>query len=217
MNNLLFSKIFSKLIIAIVIIALADLIYLNWWVVQRGNLEVGSESVETRVVEVIPSPSPEAIESPTASPAQEVPVETKVVEKETIVEKETQTIVQTAQKEIFIPLGSGSTNSNSYADLAGLEVTIDTTKYTAIDSVVFEASIRVEGGNGRAYAQLKNVTDNNPLIESMVSSTSGTSEVKVSGNIPILSGSKKYGVMAKTDITNFAAHVDNARIKITLK
>ena len=217
MNNLLLSKIFPKLVIAIVIIAIADLIYLNWWVIQRGNLDVGGGSVENRIVEAIPSPSPLSIESPLASPVQKAPIETKVVEKETIVEKETQTIVQTAQKEIFIPLGSSSTNSNKYVDLAGLEVTIDTTKYTAIDSLVFEASMRVEGGNGKAYAQLKNVTDNNPLIESMVSTTSGISEVKVSGNIPIPSGSKKYGVMAKTDITNFAAHVDNARIKITLK
>src|SRR3989344_3632675 len=83
--------------------------------------------------------------------------------------------------------------------------------------VVSEASLWTDGGNGQAWAKLKNVSDNNPFIESQISSTSGVGEVKTSGKIPIPAGSKKYGVQAKTDITNFAAHVDNARLKIVLR
>ena len=44
-----------------------------------------------------------------------------------------------------------------------------------------------------------------------------TGEVKASGKIPFPSGAKTYRIQAKTDITNFAAHVENARLKITLK
>jgi hypothetical protein len=213
MRDSVLSKILSKLIIAIAIVALADLVYLNWWIVQNQNSNLSGQNLEaTRDVSI--ESSPLVLPSPTTAV---FPEPAKEPETKTVVEKQTQTIIQTAQKEIFIPIGSGSTNSNSYEDLPGLEVTIDTSKYSEIESVVFEASLRVEGGNGRAYAQLKNVSDNNPFFESMISSSSGAGEVKISGNIPIPSGSKKYGVRAKTDITNFAAHVENARIKITLK
>ena len=143
-----------------------------------------------------------------ASPTPTTIYQTQVHEK---------TVVQTAQKEIFIPIGSGSTTSNSYANLSGVQVTIDWSKYSGVESAVFEANIWAVGGNGRAYAQLVNVTDSNPLNESTINSSSGSGEFKVSGKVPISSGVKTYGVRAKPDIVDFAAHVDNARIKITLK
>ena len=59
--------------------------------------------------------------------------------------------------------------------------------------------------------------EKNPLIESQISGTAGTGEVKASGKIPFPSGAKTYRIQAKTDITDFAAHVENARLKITLK
>ncbi|MCR4324673.1 MAG: hypothetical protein NUV69_03215 [Candidatus Curtissbacteria bacterium] len=205
------SRILGKIIAAIFIIALLDLVYLNWWVVQNQSSKIKDQNLEAdRKIEI--SPTPLASASPTPPPAGIKTVETK-----TVVEKETQIIVQTAQKEIFVPVGSGTTNSNSYADVAGMEVTIDTGKYGQIDSVFFEASVWVTGGNGRGYAQLKNISDNNPFIESTISSASGTGDVQTSGKIPLPSGNKKYGVRGKTDITEFAVHIDNARIKITLK
>ena len=218
MNNLLLSKIFSKLIIAIVIIALADLIYLNWWVVKNGNLSFENQgSTEVRVVGTVPSPLPSPISSPSESAKEEVDEEVKVVEIETIVEKETQTIVQTAQKEIFIPVGTGSTKSNSYTDLPGLEVTIDTNKYSAIESVVFEGSIWVQDGNGKVFAQLYNKTDKHPVWNSEISTSSAVGVLSTSSQINLDNGNKTYQVQAKTNLTSFAAHVDNARIKITLK
>ncbi len=129
----------------------------------------------------------------------------------------TLTVIQTGQKEIFIPVGSGSIKKRDWTDIPGLEVTIDTSKYPGIDSIVFEATIWPEGGNGSAYARINNISDSNPLIESQISNTSINGQLKTSGNIPLPTGSKKYGVQAKTDIENFPAHVENARIKITLK
>ena len=56
--NVLLSKILSKLLIAIVIVALADLVYLNWWVIKGQNLDLEGEArEESRVVEIEPSPS----------------------------------------------------------------------------------------------------------------------------------------------------------------
>jgi len=210
-----FSKsILIKLGVAILAIALIDLFYLNYWVIKSEKLKVesGKFAQENRQIEPKPSQSPQAESpSPVVSPS---PTSVPALNQTTL---KTTTVVQTAQKEIFIPIGSGSTKSGTFADLSGLEVTIDTTKYSEIESVVFEASLWTDGGNGQAWAKLKNVSDNNPFIESQISSTSGVGEVKTSGKIPIPAGSKKYGVQAKTDITNFAAHVDNARLKIVLR
>lgn len=215
----MFKSVIIKIGVAILVIALVDLVYINYLVLQNFQKTASSEaqvdtsrSVETLDTQsVLPSPTPTTDNSAkvaAATPSPTMIYQTQVQEK---------TVVQTAQKEIFIPIGSGSTNSNSYANLSGVEVTIDWSKYSGIESVVFEATIRVVGANGRAYAQLVNKTDSNPLNESTISSSSGTGEFKVSGNIPISSGVKNYGVRAKTDIVEFAAHVDNARIKITLK
>lgn len=216
--------ILAKIGVAILVLALVDLFYLNYWVVKSTKLKVESEKLDSgREVGTRPSPStvasidstsanlPILSPSPTQQPAGTSTTTTAKAE------KEVQTVVQTAQKEIFIPIGSGSTKSGEFVDLSGLEVTIDTTKYSAIESVVFEASLYTDGGNGRAWAKLKNISDKNPFIESQISSSSGTGEVKTSGNIPMPTGSKKYGVQAKTDLVDYAAHVENARIKITLK
>lgn len=222
MEQSLLSRILAKIGIAILTVALADLLFVNYWLIKNENLnsKTASEnninpsqaSPPTSQATLVPSPSPSP--SPTkSSPSQPSPT----VKTETVVEKQTQTIIQTSSREIFIPMGSGSTNSYTFADLTGTDVTIDTSKYSAIDSVIFEASIWPEGGNGRAYAQIINVTDKNPLIESQISGSTSSGSVKTSGKIPIPTGAKTYRVQAKTDITNFAAHVENARIKITLK
>ena len=217
MDDSLLSRIFSKLGMAILAVALLDLAFINWVIIKDQNAQ-NTATQESSADKSAGVSAWDQIESPTPSPSPETqPKEVGASETKTVIEKETQTIIQTAQKEIFIPMGSGSTNSGTFSDIAGTDVTVDTAKYSQIDSVVFEASIWVTGGNGRAWAQITNVGDKNPLIESQISGTTGTGEVKASGKIPFPSGAKTYRIQAKTDITNFPAHVDNARLKITLK
>lgn len=220
MDNSLPSRIFAKLGFAILVVVLLDLAFVNWVIIKDQKAQIAKngttrEASAEKTADVSTS-SQEASPSPSPSPETQSK-KVSVSDTKTIIQKETQTIVQTAQKEIFIPMGSGSTNSGTFSDIAGTDVTVDTAKYSQIDSVVFEASIWVVGGNGRAWAQITNVGDKNPLIESQISGTTGTGEVKASGKIPFPSGAKTYRIQAKTDITNFAAHVDNARLKITLK
>lgn len=210
----------SKIGIAIMALALVDLLYLNYWIFKNDK---GDLKVAERVVTTIPTPLPPSASGPSsglsagpsAEPSASPVVETKTVEK-TVVEKQTETIVQTAQKEIFIPIGSGSTKSNSYTALPGLEVTIDTSKYSTIESVVFEGSVWVQDGNGKAYVVLY-AKDIGEVIGSEMTTTSATAVLKTSGKFSLPGGSKTYQVRAKTDLTEFAAHIDNARVKITLK
>lgn len=219
MEESLLSKIAAKIGIAIFVIAIVDIIYINWWIFKSDK--TSSQSVQNtsqaKIIKV-ESPEPAAVSSPaTPSQNQTAPTPDARLQPQTIIEKETKTVIQNANKEIFIPLGSGSTFSYSFSDLSGTDITVDTSKYPGIDSVVFEASVWVNGGNGRAYAQLYNVNDKNPFFESQISNNTGSGVVKTSTKIPIPSGQKTYRIQAKTDITQYAAHVDNARLKITLR
>lgn len=215
-------RILGKIWVAILAIALVDLGFLNYWVVKNDKLVTNVEtalsarqnddtkndtdSSKTQVGESKPSPSPTPL---SVSEAEKTPTTSDT--------KKTPTVVQNAQKEIFIPLGSGSTKSRTYSELAGLQVSIDFSKYQGVDSMVFEASVWVDGGNGRGWGELYNVDDKTLLIESQISSPTGTASLMTSGHVPIPGGAKTYKVYAKTDLTDYAAHVDNARIKITLK
>lgn len=215
MDQSLLSRILSKIAVAILVLALLDLGYLNWWVVRNEKLKSKNEKFdEPRVVETVSSPLPDFSPSPTASAT---PEPSPIVKTETVIQKESQTIVQTAQKEIFIPIGTGSTKSNSWVDLPGLEVTIDTGKYSAIESVVFEASIWVQDGNGKMFAQLYNVGDKHPVWNSEISTNSPKAALTTSAKITLDGGARTYQVQAKTNLTEFAAHVENARLKITLR
>ncbi len=208
-------RIISKIAIAILVIALVDLVYINWWIFQ--SQESRAKSQEDRLASQVSQPTTEPTLSPTSSPTSQPKVETPNQNKYGSGQASTQTIVQTAQKEIFIPIGSGSTKNNNYEDLAGLEVTIDTGKYPNIESAVFEASIWVQDGNGKMFAQLFNSSDKHPVWSSEISTNSAKGVLSTSGKITLDKGSKTYQVQAKTNLTAYAAHVENARIKITLK
>ena len=218
MDGSIWQRLFTKIGIAIMAIALVDIIYINWWVIKSQNSNIKNQSLaESRVIEKkIVEPSPLPTSSPTPK-TQSKEVSVSEPHPPAGGEKETQTIIQTAQKEIFIPIGSGSTQNNNYEDLAGLEVTIDTNKYPSIDSVVFEASIWVQDGNGKMFAQLYNVSDKHPVWNSEISTSSSKATLTSSPTITLEKGSRTYRVQAKTNLTSYAAHVDNARIKITLR
>lgn len=218
------SSIFSKFVLAIGVIAIFDLVFVNWWILNKANgLSPTVQSTEVvssnNLQTPIPSPSP-------ADTNNGVSTINKVIDSTpgpsptvipTVSPTPAQTVVQTANKEIFVPLGTGQTRSNTFTNLYGLEVNLDTTKYLNIDHVTFEAAIWAEGGNGRAWAQIINVTDNNPFIESQISNPTSTPTLKTSNYIPIPSGTKLYRVQAKSEFSDYYAHVENAHLKITLK
>lgn len=206
-------KLVVKIGIAILLVALVDLVYLNWWVLKGQGSEVRDQrSEQARTIDLVPSPSPEASPSPSLTPSP-----TTIVEKETIVREQTQTIVQTSQKEIFIPIGTGSTLKQTYTELSGAQVTVDTSKYGSIEAAYFEASIRVEGGNGKASVQLYNKTLARPIWFSELANSTSTSTYMTSPKITLDSGSNSYVVQAKTAFENWPAYVDSSRIRIILK
>lgn len=112
----------------------------------------------------------------------------------------------------YLPLGSGSTKSQDWADIPGLNTYIDPANYGKVKSVIFEASLRIPTANGRIYARLYNKNDGRPVWFSEISSEGASSTLIQSVPISFEANNKLYQVQAKTTM-GFESFVDFARIK----
>lgn len=112
----------------------------------------------------------------------------------------------------YLPLGPGSTKSQDWADIAGLNTYIDPANYGKVKSIIFEASLRIPTANGRVYARLYNKNDGRPVWFSEISSEGATSTLIQSVPITFEAGNKLYQVQAKTTM-GFESFIDFARIK----
>lgn len=117
-------------------------------------------------------------------------------------------------KEIFIPVGQGQVTATDWTNIPGAVVYIDSTKYTNVKQVVFEASLQ-SPNNQIISVRLYNMTDNHPVWYSEMS-TNGTSQFLTSQPIQLDNGNKLYQVQMKSQL-QYAAIVDQARIHITLE
>lgn len=124
------------------------------------------------------------------------------------------TVTSSSVKEFFVPFGGGSSSSDTWADVSGLQVSIDRNAYGNLKKVTFEASLHTPTGNQTAYARLFNVTDNHPVWFSEVSIEGGTPQLKISGGITLDPGVKLYQVQMKTQL-KANTNLDQARIHIT--
>lgn len=115
-------------------------------------------------------------------------------------------------KEFFIPMGTGSTVSSDWVDIAGSDVFIDTANFPSIKQSYFEVSMRIPTKNGTVYARLYNVTDKHPVWSSDVSATSDTSTF-TTAKIVLDPGNKLYRIQMKTTL-QYQSLLDNARVKI---
>lgn len=125
-------------------------------------------------------------------------------------------IIQAGAKELYIPLGSGSTKSTDWVELTGVEGVVDSANYPKIKSAIFEASLRIPTANGKAHAKLYNVTDKHDVWFSEVWVEGSTSQRVESANIRLDSGRKLYRVVMKSTM-GYEAILDSARIKIILE
>lgn len=120
----------------------------------------------------------------------------------------------TTVKEFFISLGGGSTRAGDWEDMLGLEAYIDSSKYSNLKEVVFEAAMSIPNGNQKAHARLYNVTDGHMVWNSEVWLEGGTPQLLISGPLTLSPGRKLYRVQMKTQIRDLAV-LSQARIKIT--
>lgn len=128
-----------------------------------------------------------------------------------------QNVTSSQAKEYYVPFGSGSGSSGDWDDVAGLQALVDSNAYGSINSVVFEASLHIPGGNETASVRLYNSTDNHPVWNSQVDFNGNTqSTFKTSLPVNLDSGNKLYKVQMKTQL-QYQAVLDQSRLHITTK
>lgn len=116
-------------------------------------------------------------------------------------------------KEYFIPLGSGSSSSTEWTDVAGAASTINTASYGRIKQVLFEATTSIPSGGQRIWVRLFNVTDKHPVWFSEMTTDVSIATLLVSSPITLDRGNKTYQVQIKTQLGN-TTNLAQARIKI---
>jgi|SRR3989344_880196 len=204
------------LLIILIILMLGNLAYLDFLAYKNSETIVVQKPITSQPPNEIQN-NIQAINQmcPTACIAQiyEATVSSKKIpEGPTAAKATTGTSSQT--KEFFVPFGSGSNATDDWEDVPGLKAYIDSTKYSSIKNVVFEASVRIPTGNEKAYVRLFNETDKHPVWFSDVSLEGGEAKLLVSSPIILDSGNKLYKVQMKTSL-KFTAILDQARIHIT--
>lgn len=207
------------LTICILVFLIFDVAFLNYKLFIANNAQqlpkedvvynqvhVATDSVEETVAPKVvdscyPLTCPELIRQATASSNKKTT--TQVIQAKS----------SSADKEFYIPLGAGQTTNDQWEDVAGLTAYIDSTKYSKIKTVTFEASMRIPTANGIVYARLYNATDNHPVWFSEVSAFSNTSSLFVSPPITLDTGNKLYKVQMKTSL-KYESILDQARVHI---
>jgi hypothetical protein len=207
---------------ALIILVLANLIYLDIVIFQGGNAKV-IEKITSN-----PSSSQDTSKNNDETFCSQACI-TKINEAGTSLNKATPTSLPTsaptkaqqtsgstnAPKEYYVPFGSGSGSSSDWQDVSGLQANVDSAAYGTIKSVVFEASLHVPTGNENAAVRLYNATDNHPVWYSQLDFTGNTSSVFLSSNkITLDAGNKLYKVQLKTQL-QFPAVLDQSRLHIT--
>lgn len=117
-------------------------------------------------------------------------------------------------KEYFIPFGSGTNQTADWADVVGMQASIDFGNYQNIKEIRFEASVNVPTGNETVWVRLFNVSDKHPVWYSEV--TTVNNSYIVSQPIVYDKGSKIYQVQMKTQL-QYTANLTQARIHIILQ
>ena len=119
-------------------------------------------------------------------------------------------------KDYFISFGSGTSSSQDWVDVGGLQATVDLASYGSIKDIRLEASIQVPGENQSVSVRLFNKTDKHPVWNSEITKNTGASGYIVSSPIIYDSGAKTYSVQMKTQLGGVAS-LGEARLHITIE
>lgn len=140
--------------------------------------------------------------------------QTTTIIKETSVVQKAQSVPRTT----FIPLGgSASTISQGWVDVNGSDVYISLSDYNNGNVWVgFDATIKIDGGNGQAFARLFDVTHGIAVSGSEVSTSSGSFAVASAENISLWAGNNLYRAQIKS-LNGLTASYSSGRVKIVTK
>ncbi len=106
-----------------------------------------------------------------------------------------------AGNEFFIPLGTGTSTAATWTNVPGVQAYIDSTQYSNVKTVTFEASVVLPATPQIVSVQLYDVTNNHPVWFSQVTmQSSNTSQLLISSPITLSSGNNLYQVQMQTQL-----------------
>lgn len=194
------------LIASFLLLLTANVVMLDLMVFFGRTIRPSELAATTIRVTATPTPTPAG----TCSPSCEAEIDALEQRLDTLTIG-SPSVANTA-KEYYITMGSGTTKSNSWQELAGVEAVVDTTNYPPIKSVTFEVYLKIPTANGKVYAKLYNVTDKHDVWFSEVSSE-GPTLTKKEATITLEQGAKTYRVMGLSTL-KYDANIENARLRI---
>ena len=194
-----------SLAVGIIIVLLAtNLIYINLYLLKKQppkspegkNTQFSNASISPSITQPTPcvnclNPSPTGASAPLSA-------------------------AQNLVKDYFIPLGSGTNQTSDWADVPGIQATVDLGKYQNINEIHFEASVYVPTANEWVSVRLYNMTDKHPVWYSEVTMNGNASAYLISPSIIYDAGPKTYQVQMKTQL-QAPANLVQSRIHISLK
>lgn len=127
-----------------------------------------------------------------------------------------QDIQSNAVEEVYIPLGTATTQFANYQSVPGLEAQIDLTKYPNIATATFEASVTNPNASQQVWLQLFDATNNHPVWYSQVTYQGGGSSTLISSPITLSTGNVTYQVQAQTQL-QAPTQITNARVHLILE
>lgn len=186
------------------VLVILDLVALNFFVVYlvRKPQPIPTTQVITQqiITQTTPVPTPKYIPVPTPTP---------------VVVYKTTTAPKTKVRSVYyvsIP-GSGSTQAQTWQDVAGSEFYFDTADYPGLVEVYFEANMYLFNGSGQAYAQLLDVTHGIGVQGSDVKTNVATSTPIVSGKVSFWAGKNLIRVQIKS-LTSETTVFTSGRLRI---
>lgn len=170
-------------------------------------LEIKNENNETQNIHV-PEEASKTIEIEKEKDLPAPPVPTVLINQNSA--------TSTEIKDHFLSFGSGSSNSQVWADVGGLQASVDLNSYGNIKEIKFEASVQDPGENQAVSVRVFNKTDNHPVWNSEVIKNAGADSFLVSSPIIYDSGTKTYVIQMKTQLGS-SATLGESRLHIIIK
>lgn len=172
---------------------------------------------ESSLQKTTPQENPDFSPPPTPTPCsscETTPLPTVHTQTQPVVQK--QNAMQPLAKDYFIPLGSGTNQTNDWTDVAGAQVSVNFGQYQNIKEVRFEATVTTPTSSQVVWVRLFNTTDKHPVWYSEVQTQGESSAYLVSQPLTYDTGLKTYQVQMKTQLQGLT-NLTQARIHVVLQ
>ncbi len=127
----------------------------------------------------------------------------------------TTSVVTTKQSSVYIPVGAGGDTwgDQNWLSLNDYKVTIDLANFPGYKTVTLEGNFRLLQKSGQGNIQLINLTTNQAVTNSQISTTLDSFDTYSSGKFTLASGSNVYAVQVKSD-TGTQIQIRSVRLRV---